>query len=86
MITVCRGTACHVQGSLDVYNYLNRQLGITSPQDTSQDGIFTVQQVRCLGACGLAPIIKIDNTVYGRIDRVKIKRILQSVKRSGEAE
>jgi NADH-quinone oxidoreductase subunit E len=86
MITVCRGTACHVRESLGVYNFINQQLGIKPPQDTSPDGAFTVQQVRCLGACALAPVIKVDETVYGKVDQAKIRGILRAAKKGGRAE
>ena len=84
MITVCRGTACHVRESIKVYNFLNQQLGIKPPQDTSSDGEFTVQQVRCLGACGLAPVIKVDEIVYGRVDNAKIRVILRATRKGGK--
>jgi NADH:ubiquinone oxidoreductase subunit E len=84
MITICRGTACHVRGSLDLYNFINQQLGIKPPQDTSSDGVYTVQQVRCLGACGLAPVIKVDETVFGKVNHVKIKSVLRAVKNGGK--
>jgi NADH-quinone oxidoreductase subunit E len=76
MITVCRGTACHVGGSLDIYNLLIRQLGISPPEDTSKDRLFTLQQARCLGACGLAPIMKIDDDVYGKTNPTRIRQII----------
>ena len=85
MITVCRGTACHVSGSLDVINYINNQLDIAPPHDTSDDGLFTVQQVRCIGACGLAPVMKVDEAVYGRVDKAQIRRILNSYRKKGES-
>ncbi len=86
LITVCRGTACHVKGSQDTINYINQQLGIKAPQDTSSDRAFTVQQVRCLGACGLAPVIKVDETVYGKVDHAKIRGILKAVRKGGKPE
>ena len=86
LITICRGTACHVRGSLELYNFLNQQLNITPPQDTSPDGLFTVQQVRCLGVCGLAPVIKVDEAVYGKVDKTKIRTILRAVRKRGKTE
>lgn len=86
MITVCRGTACHVRESLELYKFLNQQLGITPSQDTSPDGSFTVQQVRCLGACALAPVIKVDETVYGKVDNAKIRGILRAARKRGKQE
>ena len=75
-ITICRGTACHVQGSGDLMNLLHQTLKLKEQEDTTQDGIFTVMQVRCLGACGLAPIMKVDEEFYGKISALTISRIL----------
>jgi NADH:ubiquinone oxidoreductase subunit E len=79
-IRICRGTACHVAGATDIYNTLLKELEIIQPNDTSQDGLFTINQVRCIGACSLAPIVKIDDEVYGRIDQKKLKIILDNLK------
>lgn len=84
IITQCRGTACHVSGATEIYNYLMRHLGITPPEDTSPDGLFTIKEVRCIGACSLAPIIKIDDEVYGRLDTSKLRRILAKYSREAE--
>ena len=79
-IRICRGTACHVAGATDIYDTLLKELEIIQPNDTSPDGLFTINQVRCIGACSLAPIIKIDDEVYGRIDQKKLKIILDNLK------
>lgn len=79
-IRICRGTACHVAGATDIYNTLLKELEIIQPNDTSPDELFTINQVRCIGACSLAPIIKIDDEVYGRIDQKKLKIILDNLK------
>jgi NADH-quinone oxidoreductase subunit E len=81
MITVCRGTACHVKGSLEVNELIMSELGITPPMDTSKDGVFTLQQVRCVGACSLAPVMKIDEEFYGNMDPAKVRRILSKYRR-----
>jgi NADH:ubiquinone oxidoreductase subunit E len=75
-ISICRGTACHVAGATDLYNTLIRELGITPPEDTSEDGLFTIHEVRCIGACSLAPVIKVDETVYGKMTPKKLRLIL----------
>ena len=80
LITICRGTACHVQGSHGVNEFLWSELGINPQEDTSDDGLFTIQQVRCVGACGLAPVIKIDENFYGKMDPSKMRRILAKFK------
>jgi NADH:ubiquinone oxidoreductase subunit E len=76
IITVCRGTACHVQGSGDLINILHQTLKLRDGEDTTKDGLFTVMQVRCLGACGLAPIMKVDEEFYGKMNAVGLSRIL----------
>ncbi len=81
LVTVCMGTACHVKGSQSVYELLRDELGINDI-DTSSDGLFTLQQVRCVGACSLAPVMKIDDTFYGGLDKNKVKRILNEYRRT----
>lgn len=75
-ISICRGTACHVAGSSDLYNALVKDLRIKPPDDTSEDGLFTLYVVRCIGACSLAPVIKVNETVYGKMTPKKLHRIL----------
>lgn len=84
LITVCRGTACHVKGASKVNDVLEEELGITPVVDTSEDGLFTVQQVRCVGACSLAPVIKIDEEFYGNMDPVKMRNILAVYRKKEE--
>ena len=85
-ITVCRGTACHVAGVTKLFDELMKLLDISPPEDTSPDGLFTVHQVRCIGACSLAPVIKVDEEVYGRLDREKLKEILRLFKEEHKDE
>lgn len=79
LITVCMGTACHVKGSQVVYELLKEELDLADA-DTSSDGLFTLQQVRCVGACSLAPVMKIDETFYGGLDKNKVSQILKQYK------
>ena len=72
VINVCLGTACHVKGADRVVEILREELGIRIGQ-TTEDRLFTLSAVRCLGACGLAPVMMIDEEVYGKLDRAKIK-------------
>ena len=81
LITVCMGTACHVKGSQSVYELLQDELDLKDT-DTSRDGLFTLQQVRCVGACSLAPVMKIDDTFYGGLDKKKVRRILDQYRRA----
>jgi len=85
LITICRGTACHVKGSGEVYEFLKDELGITGGNDTSKDGLFTLQQVRCVGACSLAPVMKVDETFYGNLDKAKVRKILAQIRKEEKA-
>jgi len=77
VITICRGTACHVAGSQDIYKYLKRKLDIAPYENTSPDGNFTVKEVRCIGACSLAPVMRVDGKVYGKLDQQKVNKIIE---------
>ena len=59
-----------------MYNLLLDELGIVPPDDTTSDGLFTVQEVRCIGACSLAPVIKIDDQVYGKCTTERLRKLL----------
>lgn len=75
-ISVCLGTACYVKGSGDVYDKLSRSLGIKGGECTP-DGKFSLEACRCIGACGLAPVMTINDDVYGRLTTDEIDGILQ---------
>jgi len=74
-IGVCLGTACYVRGAADILAELERRLGV-KVNDTTDDGKFTLEITRCIGACGLAPVMTIDEDVYGRLTADKIPEIL----------
>lgn len=76
---VCLGTACYVKGSQAVLDKLCEELEI-NPGDTTKDGKFTVQATRCLGACGLAPVMMINDDVFGRLTPAEIPAILEKYK------
>jgi len=75
-INVCLGTACYVNGSDKVLQEFERILGIKSGQVTS-DGKFSIESLRCVGACGLAPVITINEKVYGKVEAGKVREILE---------
>lgn len=75
VISVCQGTACYVKGGAAVLEEVEKELGIGVNQTTS-DGKFTIQDTRCLGCCGLAPVMMINEDVYGRLTPKEIKGIL----------
>ena len=74
-ISVCLGTACYVKGSGDIYNKLMELLGIVGGECTP-DGKFSLDACRCVGACGLAPVMMINDEVYGRLSVGDIEGIL----------
>ena len=75
-ISVCLGTACYVKGSGDIYNKLQEKLGIEGGGCTP-DGKFSLEACRCIGACGLAPVITINDEVYGRLTVDDVDDILK---------
>ncbi|MGQ0603502.1 MAG: NADH-quinone oxidoreductase subunit NuoE family protein [Anaerolineales bacterium] len=69
-VRVCRGTACHVNHSLEILDKLKAHLGITEDESTP-DGFFTLQTVACMGACSLAPVVVVNDHTYGRMTAEK---------------
>ena len=84
VIEVCRGTACHVKQSLELARHLKRRLRLR-PDGNSADGRFTVISVACLGACSIAPVIKLDGEFYGHLTTEKLDALLDGVEAGAEA-
>ena len=78
-ISVCLGTACYVRGAEKVLDELKRQLGINVGEVTP-DGKFSLTCLRCVGACGLAPVIEVGDKVYGRMTPDRVKDVLAEYK------
>ena len=76
IISVCTGTACYVKGAQAVLDEVVNIVGV-DPGQTSADGKFTIQDTRCLGCCGLAPVMTINQDVYGRLAASDVKGILE---------
>lgn len=74
-VSVCLGTACYVKGAAQIVAELEKQLKV-KPGQTTDDGLFTVEITRCIGACGLAPVMTINDDVYGRLTPNKLAEIL----------
>lgn len=79
-ISACMGTACFVRGSNKILERLKEKLGIGSNEVTA-DGLFDLKDVRCIGACGLAPVITIDDKVYGKLTEEQLDEIIESYRR-----
>ena len=75
-ISVCLGTACYVKGSGDIFNKLSEVLSIDSGECTA-DGKFSLDACRCIGACGLAPVLTVNDDVYGRLTADDVDGILE---------
>jgi NADH-quinone oxidoreductase E subunit len=78
-IAVCLGTACYVKGSQKIMDRLEQRLGIKQGE-TSQDGKFSIEATRCVGACGLAPVFTVNGEVYGRATVQKLDQVLDELK------
>ncbi len=75
-IGVCLGTACYVKGSGDILDEIKKELGI-DVEECTPDGKFSITATRCVGACGLAPVVTINDDVYGRLEKKDVKDILK---------
>lgn len=78
-IAVCLGTACYVKGAGDIIERISQKIGI-KPGETSPDGVYSLEATRCIGACGLAPVMTINDEVYGRLKKEDVDGILEKYK------
>ncbi|MBN1551053.1 NADH-quinone oxidoreductase subunit NuoE [bacterium] len=76
MIKVCLGTACHIKGGPLLMKALESELGV-QPEEVTPDGKFSYEPVRCVGCCGLAPVIMIDENFHGKVKPADIKKIIK---------
>lgn len=83
IITACCGTACHVKGSDRIINNLKRELNLADEQNTTEDKKFTLEQVACVGACSIAPVVIINKKVYGKMSADKMAKELKALKEDG---
>lgn len=79
IIKVCHGTACHVQNAPDITHALMTELGVEDGH-TTDDRLFTLESVSCLGCCGLAPVITVNEDVHGKLKRSDIPKIVKQYK------
>ena len=85
IVSVCMGTACYVKGAGEILDVLKKQLGI-EVGETSEDKLFTLQEARCLGACGIAPVIMIDDKIYGELDGKKTVELIKNCKKAARGK
>lgn len=83
IISVCTGTACHVRGSAAVLDAFKKKLNIDIGE-TTKNGDFSLSTLRCVGACGLAPVVLVDEKVYGRVTADDVVKIISEVNHKGK--
>jgi len=82
VVSVCMGTACYVKGAGDVLKELLKELNVEK-NTVSEDELFTVRDVRCIGACGLAPVVTVGEKVYGHVTKDMVKDIIKTYRERG---
>ena len=80
-VMICRGTACHVKGSAAVLKMCEEVLGIKAG-DTTRDGLFSIEVVACIGACGLAPVISINGEFHAKITPDKLRKLVDDIRKT----
>ncbi len=79
VVKVCNGTACHVKGAMSLVEVLYKKLKLSADKDTTDDMLFTVETVSCLGACGLAPVMVVNEKVYGQINQERTEEVIDQL-------
>ena len=82
-VSVCLGTACYVKGAAEILQTLKDVLKV-EVGETSKDGLFTLQEARCLGACGLAPVMMIDDKIYGNLTTKKTREVIEKIRQESK--
>lgn len=85
IVSVCMGTACYVKGAGEVLSVVKKQLGL-EVGETSEDKLFTLQEARCLGACGIAPVVMIDDKIYGELDSKKTVELINKYRKNARGK
>jgi NADH-quinone oxidoreductase subunit E len=85
-VRLCDGTACHVRGSQPILQALYQKLKLSESKQTSDDMLFTVETVSCLGACGLAPVVVVDEKVYSKVTPERAVEIVEEIIQNETAE
>lgn len=84
VIRICDGTACHVRKSIPILNALRKELKLSENKHTTDDMLFTVETVSCLGACGLAPVITVNDKVYAKVTPESALELLKTLKEEAQ--
>lgn len=85
VITMCTGTACHVRGAKLLLNQAQGQLGV-KPGDVTDDGLFTIEQVNCLGACALGPVVTDNGSSHHHMSPARLRKLIDALRKAEKAE
>lgn len=80
IISVCCGTACHVKGGTKIAERIQRELGLSSEEETTEDRRFSLEVVRCVGACSLAPVVLVNNKVFSAMTVDGVSKLIKKLK------
>jgi NADH-quinone oxidoreductase subunit E len=86
IIKICDGTACHVRKSIPILNALRKELGLDANKHSTDDMLFTLETVSCLGACGLAPVITINVKVYAKMTPETAIEVVKQIRKENSDE
>lgn len=86
VIKICNGTACHVRKSLPILEEFMNNLSLSEDKITTDDMLFTLETVSCLGACGLAPVCTVNDKVYPNMTKEKAKKLIEKLKKEASYE
>jgi NADH-quinone oxidoreductase subunit E len=81
VVRLCDGTACHVKQSIPILEAIREHLGVTEQRKTTEDQMFTVETVACLGACGLAPVVVINEDIHGQMTPERAVELIDEITR-----
>lgn len=84
-LQVCEGTACYIKGAVELLEYLEKELDL-EPDETTQDLLFTLKKVHCVGSCGLAPVIRVGEETFGRLDLLEVENLLTTYRQEHAIE
>lgn len=79
-VTACCGTACHVRGAEKIIRGIKKELDLPSGEDTTKDGIFTLEEVACLGTCSFAPVVFVNGVVHGKTSAESVVKEIRSIR------
>ncbi len=80
IITICRGTPCHIKGSEKILGRMRMELDVSRDEETTEDQLFTLEEVNCVGACGISPVVAINGQVHGEMDINKMMREISKLR------